>query len=156
MINISIPGFGQLSLQHAVFDVNGTIAVDGTLVEGLIPPFQALREHLTVHLLTADTHGQQDRIDEELNIKAAKVTRGQEAAQKAEFVRQLGADHVVAIGQGANDAEMLREAALGICIVSPEGTAAETLLAADLVVPNIQSALQLFQNPVRLKASLRK
>jgi soluble P-type ATPase len=63
---------------------------------------------------------------------------------------------VAAIGQGANDAVMLKEAALGICVLSVEGAAVETLLAADLVLPGIFPALELFDKPLRIVSSLRK
>ena len=63
---------------------------------------------------------------------------------------------MIAIGQGANDAAMLREAALGICVMSQEGAAAETLISADIVVPNIFSAFDLLDKPLRIVATLRK
>ncbi|MDO9349185.1 MAG: HAD hydrolase family protein, partial [Anaerolineales bacterium] len=63
---------------------------------------------------------------------------------------------VVAIGQGANDAEMLKAAALGICVMSAEGAAVETLTAADLVTADIFTALELLYKPLRIVASLRK
>jgi soluble P-type ATPase len=75
---------------------------------------------------------------------------------KGGCIRETGAEHVVAIGQGANDAEMLKTAGLGICVLSVEGTAVEALLNADLVVSNIFDALHLFENPIRIVASLRK
>jgi soluble P-type ATPase len=51
---------------------------------------------------------------------------------------------------------MLKAAAIGICVFSPEGTAVETLLAADLVMSDITDALELFEKPLRLVASLRR
>ena len=69
---------------------------------------------------------------------------------------ELGADSVVAIGQGANDAGMLKAAALGICVMSAEGAAGDTLLAADIVVPDIATAFDLLDKPKRIIASLRK
>jgi soluble P-type ATPase len=51
---------------------------------------------------------------------------------------------------------MLKEAAVGICVLSVEGTAAETILSADLVLPGIFEALELFDKPLRLVSSLRK
>jgi P-type E1-E2 ATPase len=74
---------------------------------------------------------------------------------KAAFVRRLGAEVVAAVGQGANDAGMLKAAALGIAILSREGLAVTTLNTADLVLPDITSALELFDNPLRIVASLR-
>ena len=156
MIELNIPGRGQIELEHLVCDVNGTLAVDGILQDGLVRSLSALKDRLTLHLLTADTHGRQKTIDQQLNLKAQRVQPGDEALQKAEYVRRLGAGSVAAIGQGANDAAMLKEARLGICVLSLEGVAVETLLAADLVVPDIVSALDLLEKPLRIVASLRK
>jgi soluble P-type ATPase len=156
MIELNIPGRGTLQLEYLVFDVNGTLALDGKLIHDLVRMLGSLKDRLELHLVTADTRGQQDYIDKQLGIKALRLQPGDEAEQKAAFVRQLGSDQVAAIGQGANDAGMLKEAALGICIISPEGTAVESLLAADLVLPDIYKAIELFEKPIRLVASLRK
>jgi len=151
-----IPGRGALILEHLVMDVNGTLAVDGILLEGVARRIGALRNRLTIHLLTADTHGGQAAIDHLLNLQAVRIRQGDEAGQKAAYIRQLGAECVAAIGQGANDAQMLKTAALGICVLSEEGLAIETLTSADLLMPDILSALDLFDKPLRLIASLRK
>jgi len=156
MLEINIPGRGNLQLNHLVCDVNGTLAVDGVLIPGLAEKMASLRGVLTIHLLTADTHGGQSSIDQLLNLKAVRVTPGNEAGQKADYVRNLGANYVVALGQGANDTEMLKAAALGICVFSPEGTAVEAMLAADLVMLDVFSALELLEKPMRIKGDLRK
>jgi P-type E1-E2 ATPase len=156
MIELTIPGRGVLELEHLVTDVNGTLALDGQLMEGVARRITALRDRLTVHLLTADTHGRQAVIDQQLGLTAVRIPPGDEALRKAEFVRGLGPEKVVAIGQGANDAGMLELAGLGICVMSIEGVAKETLLAADLVLPDIQAALDLLEKPLRIVASLRK
>ena len=155
MIELNIPGKGILQLEHLVSDVNGTLALDGQLPEGLSRLVRNLRDRLTIHLLTADTHGKQSIIDQQLGLQAVRIQPGDEARQKAEYVRRLGAERVVAMGQGANDALMLREAALGICILSREGVAVETLQAADLLVPDVFAALELLDRPLRIVASLR-
>jgi P-type E1-E2 ATPase len=156
MLEINIPGRGTLQLDHLVSDVNGTLATDGQIQEGLIRIIKGLRDRLEIHLLTADTHGKQAIIDRQLGLQAVRIQPGAEAEQKAAYVRNLGAEYVIAIGQGANDAAMLKEAAIGICILSPEGTATETLLASDLVVADIYTAFSLIERPLRIVASLRK
>jgi len=156
MIEVTIPGRGVLTLEHLVTDVNGTLAVDGQLIEGVARRFSALRDRFAVHLLTADTFGRQDIMDQQLGLTAVRLSPGNEAAQKADYVRSLGSDRVVAIGQGADDAEMLELAQLGICVLSQEGAARESLMAADLVVPSILAAIELLERPLRLVASLRK
>jgi P-type E1-E2 ATPase len=156
MIKFIIPGRGDYELEHLVMDVNGTLATDGKLLDGVAAKIASLRDQLTIHLLTADTHGKQAVIDQQLGLTAVRITQGGEALQKADYVRRLGSEKVTAIGQGANDAEMLTAAQLGICVMSVEGVAKETLFAADLIAPDILSALELFKNPLRIVASLRK
>ena len=156
MIELNIPGRGDLKLQHLVTDVNGTLALDGILMEGVAQRIAAIREQLTVHMLTADTLGRQAEIDKQLGLSGTRLTGGNEVEQKRSFVEKLGASSVVAIGQGANDAGMLKASGLGICVMSLEGVAAETLLAADLVVPDILAAFDLLDHPKRILASLRK
>jgi len=156
MIELRIPGRGRVELEHLVCDVNGTLTVDGQLFDGLVRPLTNLRDRLELHLITADTLGRQSLIDRQLNLQAVRLQPGDEALQKAAYVQRLGAQSVIAIGQGANDAGMLKEAALGICVFSEEGVAVETLLAADLVVSDIFAALNLLEKPLRIVATLRK
>lgn len=156
MINLSIPGRGALILEHLVMDVNGTLAVDGLLLNGVARRIESLRDRLQIHLLTADTHGGQAEIDKLLNLQAVRIQPGDEVRQKAVYVQNLGPEHVVAIGQGANDAGMLKTAALGICVLSVEGLAIEAMNEADLLMPDILSALDLVEKPLRMIASLRK
>ena len=156
MIKFSIPGRGEFIFEHLVLDVNGTLAVDGILIDGVAKRIGDLRDRLNIHLLTADTHGGQAVIDKLLNLQAVHILPGNEVKQKADYVLRLGADHVVAIGQGANDAGMLKTAAVGICVLSVEGLAVESMHAADLLLPDILSALDLVDKPLRMIASLRK
>ena len=156
MVELEIPGRGALQIEHLVCDVNGTLAVDGELLPGVAEALDRLRSRLTIHLVTANTHGQQHLIDEQLGLQATILQRGGEPEQKAAYVRQLGAEHCAALGQGANDAGMLAAAAIGICIMSPEGSATAALMAADLVTPDVLTALTLLDKPRRITASLRQ
>ena len=156
MIELNIPGRRTLRLKHLVADVNGTLAIDGVLIEGLAERITSIQDRLHVHLLTADTHGRQATIDRRLSLTATRLAPGNEQKQKRDYVEKLGAEYVVAIGQGANDAAMLEAAALGICIISAEGAAVESFLAADLLAPDIMTALDLLDRPQRLVATLRK
>ena len=156
MIELNIPGRGVIRLEHLVCDVNGTLALDGKLIEGAASALLGLADRLTLHLLTADTHGSQDSIDQQLGLQAVRIANGAEGEAKGEYVDKLGGDSVAAIGQGANDVEMLRKAAVGICLTSPEGLAIETLMAADILADGIHSALEMLRHPMRLVASLRR
>ncbi len=153
MLTIDIPGRGRYELEHVVFDVNGTLALDGVLLEGVAERIMALRAHFQVHMLTADTHGRQAAIDAALGFEAERIGT---AAGKVRYVLDLGPERVVAVGNGANDAPMLRAAALGIAVIGPEGVAVDALEAADVVAPQILAALDLLLNPRRIVATLRR
>lgn len=156
MIDLTIPGLGNVQLSHLVLDVNGTLALDGNLFEGIPRAIASLASRLTIHLITADTHGRQEQIDHLLGLQAIRLLPDDEAAQKARFVRSLGANQCVAIGQGANDALMLTEAILGIAVFSPEGLNVNALKSARIVMPDIFSAFSLLENPQRIVATLRQ
>lgn len=151
---LEIPGREPLHLQHLVLDVNGTIALDGRLREGVSVRLARLDELLEVHLLTADTHGHQAEIDRVLRLTAHRVEPGQEAAQKAAYVQRLEGG-CVALGNGQNDVGMLEAADLGIAVLGGEGLASATLRVADLLVHSVTDGLDLLIHPARLRATLR-
>jgi len=156
MIQVEIPGWNTLELEHLVLDLNGTVALDSEVCPGVAERLAALSANLTIHLLTADTRGQAAEAGSRLGVQFARVEPRAEASQKQALVERLGAAHVVAIGNGANDARMLSTAALGIAVLGPEGLAVETLRAADVVVGRIEDALDLLLQPQRLVATLRR
>jgi P-type E1-E2 ATPase len=156
MIDLTIPGTGNVQITHLVMDVNGTLALDGSLMDGMPRAIASLMNILDVHLITADTHGKQDNIDKLLGLKAIRLQSGGEAEQKSRYIQSLGSIHCAAIGQGANDALMLAEAWLGIAIFSPEGLCGDTMKSARIVMPDIFSAFSLLENPQRIVATLRK
>ena len=156
MIEMNIPGRGILQLEYLVCDVNGTLAVDGVLLPGISSTLREIQDRLQVYLITANTHGKQHLIDAVLGTKSVQIQKGNESEQKREFISQMGADKVIAIGQGANDAGMLKEAAIGICVLSEEGTSTAAVLSADILVSDSLKALKLIQNPMRMVATLRK
>jgi P-type E1-E2 ATPase len=111
---------------------------------------------MTCYLLTADTRGRGAETARQLGLILHRLAPGDESAQKDDFVRSLGTKEVVAIGNGANDAAMLRSAVLGIAVIQAEGASWAALSAADAVVPDICAALDLLIKPDRLRATLRR
>lgn len=149
----SVPGAGELRLEHAVFDFNGTLAADGELIRGVAARLRRLSRLVEVVVMTADTFGTARAALASLPV-AVQVVRG--GRDKRRLVRSLGGRRVVAVGNGANDVPMFREAALGIAVCGVEGMAAEILGAATLVVGDVNDAIDLLLRPKRLLASLRR
>lgn len=155
MVTIDIPNFGRLELAHTVFDFNGTLACDGTLLPGVASRLRRLAEEYEIHVLTADTFGTCHTALQGLPVHVRVLGEGREDTAKLEFVRGLRAPRCAAVGNGRNDALMLHACALGIAVMGTEGTFPGTLTAADVVAPDITAALDLLCNPMRLRATLR-
>lgn len=151
-MNIEIPQRGKIELQHAVFDVNGTLAVDGILISGVAERLKLLANLLSIHILTAGTHGNLAELAHTLGHPLQIIGNGQD---KAHYVEQLGPATVIAFGNGANDVDMLRLAAVGVVVITAEGAASAALQAADVVVPGPLNAIDLVLKPKRLVATLR-
>jgi len=155
MIEIAIPGFTTLKLAHLVLDFNGTLAVDGRLLDGVKSRLNALSEKLKTHVLTADTFGRAKAQLADVPCSLTILPPANQPEGKLAFVQQLGVERVAAVGNGRNDRLMIKAAALGIVVLQEEGTAVETLLAANVAAPDIFTALDLLTNPLRLAATLR-
>lgn len=155
MLEIAIPGSDTLSLDHLVADFNGTLAVDGALLPGVADALRNLASRLTLHVVTADTFGRAHDALAGLPVTLRVLSGGPHDVAKRRYAEQLGAQRCVAIGNGRNDRLLLAAAALGIAVVQGEGAAAQTLMAADAVVPDIGTGLGLLLYPARLVATLR-
>lgn len=156
MLNLDIPGFGKLHLEHLVLDYNGTLAQDGKLLTGAAERLGLLGRDLQLHVLTADTFGNAHA--ELTNIPDVRLVildaQGQADAKRA-YVQGLGSLNTVCIGNGRNDRLMLQEAALGIAVMQTEGAAGDTVRVAHIVARHIVEALDLLIQPLRLVATLR-
>ena len=155
MIEIQIPGFKHLRLDHLVLDYNGTLALDGTLLPGVRDLLTELSGALKIHVITADTFGLASSQLDGLPVTLTIAPLENQADTKLEFVNTLGAEGVAAIGNGRNDRKMLKAAALGVAVLQKEGGAVEALASADLATTSVTDALALLQNPKRLIATLR-
>ena len=155
MLTLSIPGRPDIHAEHLVLDMNGTLTVDGALLPGVAERLAALKPQLHIVLLTADTFGTAATVAQELGVELTILLPGPGGDKKLAAVRALGPETVIAVGNGANDAAMLREAALGLCVLQAEGAATAALTNADAVFLSISAALDALLNLPRLVATLR-
>ncbi len=155
MLEINVPGFGIIRLEHLVCDFTGTLSVDGRLLPGVKEKIERLAQHVTVHVVTADTCGTARDELQNMPCSITVLSAADHDIQKEEYVKKLGADHVVAVGNGNNDRRMLRAVRLGIAVIEGEGASAQAMMAAAIVSRNIDDAFNLLLNPTRCKATLR-
>ena len=155
MLEIEIPGFGLVHLEHLVSDFTGTLSVDGKLLSGVKDQLNQIGKFLKIHILTADTFGkaraQLKGVHGEIHILEGKNLD----RQKEHYVKKLGARNVVAMGNGNNDRRMLKAARIGIAVSEGEGCAVDAILSANIHVRSARDGLGLLLNPKRCKATLR-
>ena len=151
-IKLEVPGTETKMFSELVLDYTGTLSLDGTLLPGVEERLERLAKAVRITVLTADTFSKTKGQLAGLPVEVRIVQTGRD---KAEFVKKLGAERVIAVGNGRNDVAMMTLAGLRIAVIGPEGASAELLLVADVVVRDVLDALDLITNPLRLKATLR-
>jgi soluble P-type ATPase len=155
MIRVEIPGKGFLEFEHFVTDFSGTLSEDGILLSGVKEKINELSGKLKVHVLTSDTFGMAKKELEGINCIVHVLEGEGHVFQKEKYVIALGADTVVALGNGNNDANMLRAAKLGIAVCLKEGCSQRAVEASQILVTSPIDAINLLLSPKRLIATLR-
>lgn len=152
---IEIPGYKKLELNNILFDYNGTIALDGKLLDDFKNKLSELSKTFKIYVLTADTHGNARKELAGLDVEVCTFPSDKAAEEKLKILKKLGKDKCVTIGNGRNDLLMNKEAGLSICIIGEEGAFGRLVSESDLVVTSLLAALDLLLNPIRIVASLR-
>ncbi len=119
MLEIAIPGAETLRLEALVADFDGTLARDGSLLPGVAAAFARLSESLTLHVVTADTHGGARAALASLPCQLVVLAEGGQDVAKRQYVESLGASRCAARRPGRNDRLMLAAAGLGIAVIEP-------------------------------------
>lgn len=156
MIEIAIPGGNRLHLANALLDFNGTLALDGRLIEGVAKRLRTLASLMELHVVTGDTTGTAARELAGLPVHLHVMPpEGQDLAKRSALAA-LAQAQTVAVGNGRNDLGVIERARLSIVVVGREGCAAQTLMQADIVCSSIADALDLLLAPQRIVATLRR
>lgn len=156
MITIEIPGRRPLQIEHLVLDFNGTLAIDGKLIDGVRERLQAISSKLLVHVITADTFGTATNQLSGIDCKVKVLEKMRQDKQKKIYIKQLGKNKCITIGNGYNDWQMLKYAALSIATIQAEGASSQATKHATIVCFSINHALDLLLNVNRLVATLRR
>jgi len=154
MILIQRPGEEPLEIEFILLDFEGTLASDRRVHPKAKDKINLLSKRTKIYILSK---GEEEGIGEilrKLKVEVIYLKEGKASERKLELLRRLGAKRSVAIGNGVDDAPMMEESGLGICILGKEGASAEALKKADVVVTNILDALDFLLKPLRQKATL--
>ena len=156
MIEINIPGWGDMEIENIVLDLNGTIATDGRIPSEVKEKINSLSHGVKIYILTADTQGTASEESSDVKVELLKVSEKDSTEVKLRVIESLDPTRAVAIGNGNNDHLILKEAALSIAVLGDEGASFSAIKSADIIVKNISDALDLFLKPKRLIATLRE
>lgn len=155
-MNIEIPGKNTLDIKSVVFDFNGTLATDGKLNKEVKEKLIKIRQKgLNIYILTADTYGTTKEQCNGLDLTVHVFSKGNGSISKLEFVKSIGGEETIAVGNGNNDIEMFKESALAIAVIGKEGCSVKALFEADIVVTDIIDAIDIILSKDRIKATLR-
>lgn len=155
MIKIIIPSYKNLEINNIVFDYNGTLALDGDLKGSVKEKLNLLSKDVNLYVVTADTYGNARENLKDTYVNLNIISQEDGTFDKLDFIKSLGSENTIAVGNGNNDSLMLKEAIVGISIIGREGACTKALLNSDLTINDIEDCLDLFLNPSRLKATLR-
>lgn len=133
-----------------VFDLNGTLGVEGKVNEEVKKLLERLSEKYIVVVLSADTFGTLEEEFKGLNVKIERVKDGNEKLEKA-----MKYEPYIGVGNGNNDVRMLENAELAFCVIGEEGATVDALLASDIVVKDVKDAIAMLLNEKKLIATLR-
>lgn len=153
---IEIPNFKNIDIKNILFDYNGTLAEDGKVPKEVQYLLQKICEQYNVFVITADTFGSVKKELKVFNLEVIVLSSYNHTEEKEKFLKSLGQDKTIALGNGNNDALMLQSAVVSIAVIGKEGCAKETFLASDIVCNCIKDAMDLLLHPKRMIATLRK
>jgi soluble P-type ATPase len=74
LLEIDVHSRSIYKLEHLVLDLNGTIALDGSIIEGIPEKLDLLRKSINITVVTADTRGTaQHDLGQRIGVKIHKV-----------------------------------------------------------------------------------
>ena len=160
-IAVDIPGFGRLRIERIVTDYTGTLSFGGKLAAGAAERLRALMELVEIDVLTSDTfgtaHAELAAVPLEPHILKP---RKRHDILKKNFTKKLRPARIAALGNGNNDALLLRSVrdagGLAIAVDNGEGCALRAMQNANVFIVGIANALDLLLDTRRLMATLRK
>jgi soluble P-type ATPase len=156
MIIIQRPGEEPLKIEFIFVDFEGTLASDRRVHPKAKDKINLLSKRVKIYILVNEENEQVLEVLRKVKAEIIHISAGDASHKKLNLLRQLGTNKTVAIGNGRDDSFMVEEAALGICVISKEGTASETIQKADVVVSNILDALDFLLKPLRQKTTLNR
>lgn len=156
-IDVKIPWGEKYIIENVVFDLNGTLATNGKIAKSTEDLLKKLAKQAKIYIITADTHNTAKQLEKEIGEFAEifVLKSDEHDLEKARFVHTLGFRETVTLGNGANDLKMVEEGILSFAVIAGEGAYAPLLGKVDMVVHNVDHAIEMLLNPMKIVATIR-
>ncbi|MEM2985070.1 MAG: hypothetical protein QXL24_07600, partial [Candidatus Jordarchaeaceae archaeon] len=66
MIEFQVPGMGKVEIKNVVFDLNGTLSMNGTISQDVEKKIRQLSQRVNVFIMSSDTRGNLKELAEKL------------------------------------------------------------------------------------------
>jgi len=156
MISIQRPGMESLDIHFVLIDFEGTLAMDGRVHPKAKDKVNLLSKRATIYILTKSNREKVEETLTKMKVEILYLTEGDSSQQKLNVLQRLGSHQTAVIGNGLDDVRIMEQAGLGMCVIGKEGSSAEAMAKADLVVSNVLDALDFLLKPLRQRATLSR
>ena len=154
MISIQRPGMESLDIHFVLIDFEGTLAMDGRVHPKAKDKVNLLSKRATIYILTKSNREKVEETLRKMKAEILYVAEGDSSQQKLNVLQRLGPHQTAVIGNGLDDGQIMEQAGLGMCVIGKEGSSAEAMAKADLVVTHVLDALDFLLKPLRQRATL--
>ncbi len=154
MIYIQRPGQEPLEIDFILFDFEGTLASDRRVHPKAKDKINLLSKRAKIYILTKEEKERVEEVLKKVNAEIVYLTGEASSPKKMDILHQLGATRTVAVGNGADDGPLMKEAGFGLCVIGKEGAFSGAVKNADVVFTDILDALDFLLKPLRQKATL--
>ena len=154
MISIQRPGMESLDIHFVLIDFEGTLAMDGRVHPKAKDKVNLLSKRATIYILTKSNREKVEETLKKMKVEILYLTEGDSSQQKLNVLQRLGSHQTAVIGNGLDDVRIMEQAGLGMCVIGKEGSSAEAMAKADLVVTHVLDALDFLLKPLRQRATL--
>jgi soluble P-type ATPase len=154
MIHLQRSGQEPSEIDFILIDFEGTLASNGRVHPKAKDKLNLLAKRAKIYILTKEKKEHVEEVLRKVKAEIVYLTTGDSSKMKLDLLRQLGATRTVAIGNGADDGTMIKEAVLGLCVIGKEGASSEAVKNADVVFTDILDTLDFLLKPLRQRATL--
>lgn len=149
-----VGGIGNIEINTIVFDLNGTLQVNGAISPQIKPKLKQLSQvGIELIIFTGDARGNAANIADDLCIDFIKTANSKE--KEKEFLK-FDTNTTAAVGNARIDIGMFKHARVSVATLQAEGIHTDILKYVDILVPRIEDALDFFIDKKTFNATMRK